>query len=359
MRRFVRMLVPGGALAALVIGAAPPPVVADEWDVHRVRFGGEGQRLAVSADGERILIATDAQLAPGDHDQLTDFYLLEGGEARLVSGETPPAPADPDQPVFDAMSRDGSTVIFETHDPLVPGDTGSITDIYAWTDGNLAMLTGGAGGWAGGGAPNAMVSDSARQVLFWTAASLTPDDTDSAVDAYEWNDGTLQLLSRPNWPAPAEPPWPAYPVAITRDGTRAVFDSGEKLTDDPDRWAAQNLYVRDAGGLRLITRRPAGVGADQTASFIGQGFSPDGSQIYFLTERSLAPDDTDSLDFDLYAYSFPDGSTRLISGTSLDPPGPTSSAPKVRATSTAAQRSCSRLTNHCCPPTRTLPSTCM
>ena len=165
-------------------------------------------------------------------------------------------------------------------------------------------------------------------------SSLTPDDADSAVDAYEWNDGTLQLLSRPDWAAPAEPLWSAYPVAITRDGTRAVFVSAEKLTDDPDRWGSENLYVRDAGGLRLITRRPAGVGADQTASFIGQGFSPDGSQIYFLTERSLAPDDTDSLDFDLYAYSFPDGSTRLISGTSLAPPGPTSSTPQVRATST-------------------------
>ena len=65
-----------------------------------------------------------------------------------------------------AMTADGSTVVFETSEALSTEDDNGLTDVYAWQDGNVSLISDGVGG---GETP--WITPSGRDIFFVTDAS--------------------------------------------------------------------------------------------------------------------------------------------------------------------------------------------
>ena len=87
-----------------------------------------------------------------------------------------------------SLSSDGSEVFFQSRDKLptvegTPADASTDTDVYEYESGTLHLISSGAADSAG--ATLAAVSPSGDDVYFTTADPLAPQDGDSAVDLYD------------------------------------------------------------------------------------------------------------------------------------------------------------------------------
>lgn len=155
-----------------------------------------GDPLEASADGATAVLATAAQLTPGDDDAQVDVYRYDAetdGFARLSIG-----PAGGDGP-FDAtivpsetqlgpqqftraIAEDGRRVFFGTAEALVATDRNDVLDVYGWEEGSLGLISSGA---AGDPAEFAAASEHGGTVVFRTSASLLARDRDGGdMDLY-------------------------------------------------------------------------------------------------------------------------------------------------------------------------------
>lgn len=174
-------------------------------------WGADSARQAqATPDGRFLVFTTFGQLAPDDSDTAQDVYLYDsasGDITWLSHGEAGDESAGDDSafnasiqapnyvatagflPVEQstrALSDDGSTVVFTTAEGLSPSDVNGATDLYEWHDGQVALLS---DGTATTGLPNVgvgVVTPSGGDVLFSSAAALTPDDSDGGLsDVYD------------------------------------------------------------------------------------------------------------------------------------------------------------------------------
>ncbi len=80
------------------------------------------------------------------------------------------------------MSADGSRVFFDTPAPLVPQATNGVRNVYEWEDGTIYLIS-------SGSSPEAseyLDSDtSGENVFFATSSPLVPGDTDGSFDIYD------------------------------------------------------------------------------------------------------------------------------------------------------------------------------
>jgi hypothetical protein len=169
---------------------------------------GGFSKAQTTADGRYLVLATTSKLVtvgPGaDSDASSDIYRYDAeGQtiARLstaVSGSdgnlevdatlNVQHSADKDDSAVQrsnrrsltAMTSDGSTVVFETNEALSPEDIDGITDVYAWHDGHVSLISDGVGG---GALP--WVTRSGRDIFFTTSARLTALDGDVNGDIYD------------------------------------------------------------------------------------------------------------------------------------------------------------------------------
>jgi hypothetical protein len=80
------------------------------------------------------------------------------------------------------VSDDGDRVFFDTADPLVPQDTDGTRDVYEWENGTVYLLS------SGRSLSNNYFLDSSENggdVFFATTDGLVPGDTDGAYDVYD------------------------------------------------------------------------------------------------------------------------------------------------------------------------------
>jgi hypothetical protein len=80
------------------------------------------------------------------------------------------------------VSSDGNRVFFDTPDPLVPADTNGERDVYEWENGSIYLIS------SGKSVTNSFLLDSSASggdVFFTTAAGLLPGDVDNAADVYD------------------------------------------------------------------------------------------------------------------------------------------------------------------------------
>jgi hypothetical protein len=84
------------------------------------------------------------------------------------------APATAEARIYN-VTDDGSTVFFNTADPLIADDTNGISDVYEWRDNRLSLISSGRG--ASPSYLYAMTSDG-HDVLFRTNETLVPQDRD-------------------------------------------------------------------------------------------------------------------------------------------------------------------------------------
>jgi hypothetical protein len=94
-----------------------------------------------------------------------------------------------------SLSADGSRLFFSSPDPLVPGLTGGSVKLFEYEDGTVQLIS---GTGAGGEAVFLDASASGNDVFFATRERLDPGDTDELVDVYDARvDGGLPAASPP------------------------------------------------------------------------------------------------------------------------------------------------------------------
>jgi hypothetical protein len=215
------------------------------WRLEWRRNGGRAAR--VSADGERLLFASYAQLDPdyptvedspqacGDPavagDRCRQIYLYDApsdsvtcltcvpgvelsgdanpfgnGDTRRGFRQEPPVDAPLSLPRN--LSPDGTRAFFETARPLVSSDRNSAVDVYEWEDrdldgeGELRLIS------SGRGTTDSLfldASESGDDVFFTTRDRLVGIDVDDQVDLYDARvGGGIPAQNPPPPPAPCQ-----------------------------------------------------------------------------------------------------------------------------------------------------------
>jgi hypothetical protein len=261
---------------------------------------------------------------------------LPAPPAAAVHGTPQPLFLPPLPPDLRA-SADGTALGYET-DQTDFGDTDAAMDVYLRTPagGGLFQTQRVSVGPAGGNGPFdadlVAVSEDGSRVVFQTSERLVPGDDDfDSRDVYEWAGGTTTLLSV--GPEGGTEPLDAGFAGATADGTRVFFRSGEHLVPgdedtcfagQPDERPCFDLYERAGGVTQLVSTGPnAAATQDQDATFLDA--SADGARVFFETQQSLVTEDADGGGtsigpFDIYERA--GGTTSLVSTSALNPNQP-------------------------------------
>ena len=263
-------------------------------------LGGNGafdvEFAGSSADGRHVLFLTSEPLDAGDDNGALDLYERAGGQTRLVS--TGPKSGSAGVQYVDGISADGSSVYFLTAVQLVDADTDAAGDVYRRAGGQTTLVSVGlAGGngalWATGGlGPNAISADGS-QMVFETAEQLVADDGDASQDVYVRANGATTLVS--TGPAGGDGAFLARFDAASEDGSRVVFHTDEPLVPE-DGNGESDLYLRAAGQTTLVSGDGENAGGGGLIAL-----TPDGSGILFSTAAQLEEADTDHSG-DLYLH---------------------------------------------------------
>jgi hypothetical protein len=346
-------------LAALAAALLPANAAADHRETVLVSPGGGAAFYAGgSGDGRHVYFATSEALSSADTDSGIDLYDRHDGATSLVSAPEDGAPGGGDGGAFDAASADGSRVYFTTREALVSDDQDSIEDVYLREGGHTKLVSRGEGQfnflglyfWCGQTADRdqvwfrttkqlagndtdfamdvyeydadadtlTMVSTKASgsngsgdaacgghsadgsQTFFSTSTAMTPDDTDGAEDVYRHTAAGTELVT----PDTAED---VHSLSASDDGEHVIFESTEKLVPE-DTDDQKDVYERTGGHYMLVSKGPSSFNGDFRSDF--QRASADGKRIFFTTSDHPVASDTDDAD-DIFLRS--GGTTQIVS----------------------------------------------
>ena len=215
---------------------------------------------------------------------------------------------------FKGASEDGSHVFMQTNEPLVASDTdgncgigdvftGLCYDVYEYSNGTTTLVSGG-----GNGSFHVSFrgnSADGSRVFFRTEEQLSPSDTDDEGDIYQRFAGNTTLLT--TGPSGGNGPFEGHWRGSSRDGTHVFFDTDESLVPS-DTDTSSDTYDRSGSTTTLLSTGPAGGNGAFDAAF--RGSSKDGSHVFIETDERLVASDTDSA-IDVYDRS--GGTTTPIS----------------------------------------------
>ena len=173
-----------------------------------VREGQGDYEAQTTPDGHFLVFATDSRLTPDDTDTAADVYRYDtqtGTLERVSVGENghdnngnndafgasiaplKAASQDP-QAITDwrlatrAISDDGSTIVFSTAEPLSVRAVNGNTNVYVWHEGRVGMIS---TGHSQTSDEHPVVSQSGRDIFFFTTQGILPQDTDGLLDIYD------------------------------------------------------------------------------------------------------------------------------------------------------------------------------
>jgi NHL repeat len=161
--------------------------------------------ISLSSDGATAVFESPSRLTEYQNDGIQEIYMYRAatGQVSCVScnptGEPPLGPASLNlfrgalllgTRVNGSVSDDGSTVVFQSKDALVPQDSNGKTDVYVWHEGNLSLLTLGTGvesetAATGGISEVAGITPDGKDIFFTTFDRLVSGDTDTLKDIYD------------------------------------------------------------------------------------------------------------------------------------------------------------------------------
>ena len=178
---------------------------ATPGDVGIYRGDGSGVSLisstattelaGVSASGRYALLNTTLPLEAGDDDGSKDVYRYDAANGTAVRVSDGPAGGNgpfaaaavgderemvitilPGSELFRPMSEDGSRIFFVTDEPLVAADTNGASDVYEWANGDVGLISSGAGKTG-----SALVTSTpdGQTVFFKTSETLLAGDRDA------------------------------------------------------------------------------------------------------------------------------------------------------------------------------------
>lgn len=264
-------------------------------------------RRGISADGSHAYFTTAEPLSPADTDSALDIYSrdLETGVTSLVSqGGCAGCGNSGAVPIFDGSSADGSRVFFSSDEKLVGADTDNATDVYGrdLPNGPTFLVSGGSGE---GTASYSAASADGSHVFFTTAESLLPGDTDSANDIYEWEAGGLELVTTASCSALCGVTFDA----VSADSSQVLFNTAAQLSPE-DTDSNEDIYRQQVGGGApvLVSRGESGCPSCGNGNADGRfnEASDDASRVVFTTLEGLLPADGDQED-DIYLRDIGDG----------------------------------------------------
>ncbi len=178
-------------------------------------WGERAPEAQSTQDGSFLVFAAYAQLSPGDTDSARDVYRYDALTGRLervsvgeddydANGNNDAFGADiepagawggNDNVYIDhelathAISEDGSRIVFSTADPLSPAATNGRVDVYEWDEGSVSLISSGTSEENDG---HAMITPSGRDIFFVTSQGLVSGDTDGLPDIYDAHECTAQ-----------------------------------------------------------------------------------------------------------------------------------------------------------------------
>jgi hypothetical protein len=199
--------------------------IGDDRDLWR----GPESPSYITPDGRFLAFTTHARLAPDDTNEAADVYRYDAqtgalarvsvghqGEDQNGNGGSQPAELDPRRagafPEINAsldsrsVSDDGNTIVFGTARPLQGTDLSGKVEAYEWHDGQVTLLSGGRSAHDLGGDRAHLyklalsLSPSGRDIVFATEQGFLPADTDGILDIYD---------ARVDGGFPPQPPPPA------------------------------------------------------------------------------------------------------------------------------------------------------
>jgi hypothetical protein len=290
-----------------------------------------------SVDGSRVLFTSTAPEVAGVTDSTENLYEAVVGDSSVL-GMTRVSLADGSVSAGDVaagsqvqgvvrIADDASHVYFVAKGVLTsrPGPEGrtatlGANNLYAYANGVVSFIAAlpdsEAGLWGDDTGRPAQVSTDGRFLVFETAAALTPDDTDTAVDVYEYDSVSGRLVrcsgghdgydsDGNNNAFDATIAAPAYNVALAGDHVKAdaghrravsddgsyVFFSSSEALQSSDVNREPDVYEWHGGRVGLVSdgRNPnqpsALAGLSSATAFMGSSSS--GSDVLFLTTSVL------------------------------------------------------------------------
>jgi hypothetical protein len=154
--------------------------------------GGNGVVPQTTPDGRYLVFSSASQLVSTDTDGARDAYRYDSGTGKLTRLSTNVFGVAGNGEGLDvtlrknAVSDDGSAVVFSTSEALSPADGNDEPDAYLWKSGHVSLITtGSVGGGVTSGNTGLGIDASGQNILFQTAQQLTPSDRDGAVDVYD------------------------------------------------------------------------------------------------------------------------------------------------------------------------------
>ena len=181
-------------------GGSITPVVQGQFE------GRYGYEARLSANGS-VLVFEGSGIAGFNDGRHKEVFRYEIGSKELSCVSCPPSGISPSRSavmsnlaayettgvsgvaearngVVDdrVISSDGSRVFFESPDPLVPQDTDGKRDVYEWENGTVFLISSGAS------TDDSLIldnSESGDDVFFATADALVPGDTEGGYDVYD------------------------------------------------------------------------------------------------------------------------------------------------------------------------------
>jgi hypothetical protein len=249
--------------------------------------------LDATADGGRVWFETRESFAATDTDTFSDVYERAASGALTHITRDPSGPEGDFNAYYAGHSSDGARVAFSTQEPLAPTDTDTASDVYLReAGGNLIHVTDGPGPDRNMDAGTYAVSSDATRVLFSTSEPLLPADTDTTADAYlHLPGGALVLVS--DDPTGGDDELAVAVMVASSDLSRIVLATTERMAGtDTDTAYDLNERLPD-GKLIHLSDDPTGPDANLDAEFVR--LSTDLRRVYFTTDESLSPADTDAV----------------------------------------------------------------
>jgi hypothetical protein len=282
----------------------------------------EANYAGSTPDGSDVWFTTQEQLEPGDTDSQTDVYERSGGTTREISVGNGAFPA-----FFEGASQSGSRIFWSTNEPALGSDTDSFRDIYERAGSTTNLISVGPNGGNGPYQVNfGGTSLDGTRVFFQTREPLVAGDTDGSCldtqeppqptllcnDVYERQGSTTTWIS-----SGGNGSFEASFAAISQEGGRVFFQTGEGLSGADGDGGAQDVYERFGAATNLVSQGPAGGTGPHSSEYVGS--SADGTRVFFQTYEKLTANDTDNNWLDQYERNA--GATTLLSTGPAAPNG--------------------------------------
>ena len=286
--------------------------------------GLDSTPAAISADGARVFITSSEALTANDGDSARDVYAWTASSGPTLVSDRVAGGADQDQDaVFAGRSADGARVFFVTAEALTTEDGDAARDLYRREGGSTRLLSDRVR--SGADAPvnivSALASGDGSRAFIVTREPLVDEDTDTAADLYEHSGDRVHIVSDRVQPGADAPigvftTTSAQTIYVSENGGHVLFATSEPLVA-ADRNSARDVYERFGGETRLVSSGST-AGHDADVDSLSGG----GSRVFFHTNESLSPDDTDTA---RDVYQRVGGNTFLMSDRAQ--PGPDGAEP--------------------------------